>query len=130
MRWLLIAFLLNSVFSCISVNKEFYPEGPWISEITDEHYICKTNEGKEYRLDPKTVSIIKIITNDKGPFEEDVFYKLEGPDLSCYLPQAADPNGDFLEMLQSLKGFNNKAVMKAMTSTENKVFIIWDRDNL
>jgi hypothetical protein len=101
-----------------------------VKDISGEYFICQSNEGNEYKLNPKQINYVKVITNDKGPLQEDVFYKLESSDLSCYVAQGEDRDMTFLKFIQGLKGFNNRALVEAMGSTSNKVFIVWERKNL
>ena len=114
------------LFKKATDGENYYPSGPWLVSF-DEKYICKDKDGKLFEIDPKTIQIIKIITNDKGPFEEDVFWKFEYIGGECYFPSSADTDGAFLEYFQGLKGFNNEAVIQSMASANNAVFIVWDK---
>ena len=107
----------------------FYPKGPWLVKF-DEIIKCKTRFGKTFERDPKKIMAIKIITNDRGPFREDVFWKFEHEDGDFYFPSSSDITGSFTSMMQGLKGFNNEELIKAMSSAENAIFVVWDRNAL
>ena len=123
-------FIFFLVFSMQANSAEsYYPSGPWLIAL-DEMYACQAEDGQRIEFDPKSIQAIKIITNDKGPFEEDIFWKLEYTGGSCYFPSSADKDGSFLNYFQDLKGFNNEAVIQSMSSAKNAVFVVWDRNAL
>jgi hypothetical protein len=68
---------------------------------------------------------VRIVTTSAGPFVEDVFYLLVGDEGGCAVPSFAA--GDLLPRLQSLPGFDNQAVIHAMTCTDDASFVCWRR---
>jgi hypothetical protein len=72
---------------------------------------------------------VTILTTDHGPFVEDVFFLLIGPDekSGCVIPQEAQGSEQLLTRLQKLPGFDDEAVCKAMISTSNAKFLCWKR---
>ncbi|MBI5818786.1 MAG: hypothetical protein HZA88_07345 [Verrucomicrobia bacterium] len=72
---------------------------------------------------------VSILTTDKGPFEEDVFFLLIAADgkPGCVVPQFSDGFDKLLRRLQQLPTFDNEAVIKAMGSTSNAKFVCWKR---
>lgn len=70
--------LLVWAAACTSSNaaEDFYPKGPWLVSL-GEVYVCQHGNGTKSEFSAKTIQAIKIITNDRGPFEEDVFWKFE-----------------------------------------------------
>lgn len=72
---------------------------------------------------------VGILTTDEGPYLEDVFWVLLGPDEKsrCAVPQSADGSESLLRRLQQLPGFDNGAVIQAMTSVSNAAFVCWRR---
>src|SRR5205809_669935 len=69
-----------------------------------------------------------IVTTSDGPFAEDVFFVLVGRgDTGCVVPQGAAESGSLLERLQRLPGFDNEAVVRAMSSAEDARFVCWRR---
>jgi hypothetical protein len=71
---------------------------------------------------------VSVITTDKGPFSEDVFFVLVGSEgRGCVVPQSATESAVLLERLQQLPGFDNRAFMAAMACTQNEMFVSWRR---
>jgi hypothetical protein len=110
-------------------EENYYPAGPWLVTI-EEGFTCETESGDRISFDPATIQRIAIITNDRGPSEEDVFWKLEFPTGNCYYPSSADEDGAFMALCQRLDGFDNEAVIQSMTSSQNAVFVAWDKNGL
>jgi hypothetical protein len=73
------------------------------------------------------LSAVFIETTDQGPFEPDLFWILVGEDSGCVVPIGAVGEEDLLNALQGLPGFDNEAVMAAMTSVTNQRFTCWKR---
>jgi hypothetical protein len=76
------------------------------------------------RLDPADLVEIRIETNDQGPWVEDaewVFVQRDGTETRF-------GNGQIeLATVQALPGFDNSAVIRAMTCTDNETFVVWQR---
>lgn len=71
---------------------------------------------------------VSIVTTSDGPFAEDVFFVLAGRNgTGCAVPQSAAESSVLLEGLQRLPGFDNQAVIQAMTSTDDNKFVCWRR---
>lgn len=69
---------------------------------------------------------VLIETTDQGPFVEDVWWILIDSKGHCIIPQEIGGNA-LLARLQTLPGFDNDAVIAAMASVENKLFVCWQR---
>src|SRR5262245_54348946 len=61
---------------------------------------------------------VVIRTNDKGPFDDDVFFVLETARESLVIPQPAQGADGLLRALQQLPGFDNETVIESMGCTE------------
>lgn len=70
---------------------------------------------------------IKIATTAGGPYAEDVFWLLGAADHGCAVANGADGIADLLARMQELPGFDESAVIRAMGSTEESLFICWIR---
>ncbi len=72
---------------------------------------------------------VRILTTDEGPWQEDVLFLLIAADgqCGCAVPQSSDGSQQLFEQLQQLPGFDNEAVIEAMTSTANAEFVCWKR---
>ncbi|HVX13746.1 MAG TPA: hypothetical protein VHC22_21370 [Pirellulales bacterium] len=68
-----------------------------------------------------------IETTDAGPTVEDVFWVLGGDDSGCVVPSEAEGMVELFERLQCLPGFNNQAVIEAMSCAENRTHVCWNR---
>jgi len=69
---------------------------------------------------------IVIQTNDSGPVGADVWWFAAGDDGSVAFPMGATGEKDALAFFQSLPGFNNKELIKAMQSTTEATFLLWE----
>lgn len=76
------------------------------------------------------VEEVRIITTDQGPFVEDVFFALSGPnETGCLVPHDAAVRTRLLETLQArFKGVDNEQVIAAMGCTSNNNFLIWSKN--
>src|SRR4029453_146778 len=71
---------------------------------------------------------VLIQTTADGPFVDDVFWVLMGEKSGCVVPSEAQGCDALLRRLQSLPTFDNQAVIEAMSCTEKKRFLCWERD--
>lgn len=74
------------------------------------------------------VSTIGIRTTDEGPFVEDVFWMFVLTDGVIELPGSAINEAQLHGMQKALVGFDNEAVIQAMTSIEHRYFRVWSRE--
>jgi hypothetical protein len=80
------------------------------------------------RVDAVTWSALQLAgveTTDTGPFVEDVYFYLEGPDHGFHIPQAAEGVDELVRRLTALPGFDSDTWAAAMSSTENARFVCW-----
>jgi len=70
---------------------------------------------------------VGITTTDEGPTVDDVFWGLHSPEqVEVVYPSEATGAQDLLGAMQSrLEGFDNEAVIRAMGSTANERFVVW-----
>jgi hypothetical protein len=93
----------------------------------DEAVVCQRPGGLVERVRWSDLQIVFIQTTDAGPFVDDVFWVLGGGDSGCVVPSEADGMSTLLERLQRLPGFDNNAVINAMSCVEKQNFICWKR---
>jgi hypothetical protein len=76
-----------------------------------------------------SVDEIRIITTDKGPYQEDVFFVLIDLDGSgCLIPHDAAVRTKLLQELQArFPSLDDGMVIKAMGSTSNNTFLLWKK---
>ncbi len=85
-------------------------------------------DGKVEQVAWDDVQEVAVLTTGDGPFAEDVFFVLAGRGgTGCIVPQGAPESTQLLERLQRLPGFDNEAVIRAMSSTEDAIFVCWRR---
>ena len=72
---------------------------------------------------------VGILTTDEGPVLEDVYFMLVGSSRGkgCAIAQGAIGIEPLLAKLQSLPGFDNEALIKAMGCTSNNRFVCWKK---
>lgn len=68
-----------------------------------------------------------VLTTDEGPMHPDVFWLLVGNDTEITIPQGATGEKILLSKLQGLPGFDNQVFIEAMSSTENRKFLCWEK---
>ena len=71
---------------------------------------------------------VSVLTTDAGPFETDLFWILAHRDGRHALTIPMDANGEhalLVAMQARLPGFDNMAVVEAMSSTSNGEFQVW-----
>ncbi len=75
------------------------------------------------------LSEVGIVTTDEGPFQEDVYFMLLGPnqEKGCAIPQGAEGSQQLFERLQKLPDFDHDAAIRAMGSTSNNRFVCWKK---
>jgi hypothetical protein len=106
------------------------PEASVSVTFDDEGVRCTKPNSKEEHISWAKLDAVLIETNDQGPILPDVFWLLITKDMSsgCVIPQGAPGEDCLLEVLQKrLPGFNSEMVIKAMTSTDNQRFLVWER---
>ena len=96
--------------------------------IDDDGVRRQLADGTEESVTWAKLKEVAIRTTPEGPWKEDVFFLLvaEGGG-GCAVP-AGDPSADALmSRLQSLPDFDNDAFIEAMTTIEDGLFVIWQR---
>ncbi|MDR6266465.1 hypothetical protein [Roseobacter sp. N2S] len=71
---------------------------------------------------------LEIVTTDKGPLQDDVFWVLThlgGAPLS--IPASAQGSDLLFDAFAPLKGIDFETAVRAMGSTQNARFLIWER---
>lgn len=72
------------------------------------------------------VESIAIVTNDRGPWEPDVWWVLEGGGRRIAYPQGANGDAEALRVFgDRFSGFDHGAVIASMGSVDNARFVCW-----
>lgn len=103
--------------------------GPWNIATTPQAIMVTDPVGKAQSISFADLERIVIETNDRGPFEEDVWWLLlgAGDKLAVSFPQSADGEHEAVEALMKLPGFNYEQMIAAMGSTDHGFFPVWRR---
>lgn len=92
----------------------------------DERVVCIAG-GRRMEVRWDDLIGVAIETTDQGPAVDDVFFILAGATNTLVCPSEADGAQTLLGRLQKLRTFDNEAVVSAMSCTENRTFICWDK---
>jgi hypothetical protein len=103
------------------------PESRFVVRLSDAEVVCERPDGKVERVGWADLQKVEVVTTGDGPFAPDVFWVLHGTDSGCAVPQGATGDTQLLERLQTLPGFDNHALIEAMSSTSNRSFLCWQR---
>jgi hypothetical protein len=95
-------------------------------EVDDHGVTYRRGDGVIEAVRWEDLGEVRVMTTADGPIAEDVFYVLIARDEShgVALPQSR-VSGDLLARLQSLPGFDNEAMITAMTRTDEASFTCW-----
>jgi hypothetical protein len=103
------------------------PESGFMVRLSDSEVVCERPDGKVERVGWADLQKVEVVTTSDGPFAPDVFWVLHGTECGCAVPQGATGDRQLLERLQTLPGFDNGAVIEAMTCTSDRRFVCWQR---
>jgi hypothetical protein len=103
------------------------PESQYVVRFSGSEVSCTHPDGTSGTVAWDDLRRVEIVTTDEGPFLTDVFWVMHGSEAGCVVPQGATGERALLERLQQLPGFRNEAVIEAMSSTDNRRFLCWER---
>jgi hypothetical protein len=95
-------------------------------ELTDSALIYHQPNREPRIVHWDALRAVLLETTDQGPFVEDLWWILIDNEGHCIIPQEVGSEM-LLARLQELPGFDNDAVVAAMASVENKIFVCWQR---
>jgi hypothetical protein len=109
--------------------KPLMPEGKWLVECDGDALRATDDKQTAKQVAKSALTGVIIETNDSGPWGEDVWWLLFGPDdqVAVAYPQGATGEDAMLSYLMSLPGFDHAKMTEAMGSTNNSVFPVWRR---
>jgi hypothetical protein len=109
--------------------KPLYPECLWTVEFDEFRFRGHDHTGTEMAISFKDLARVAIETNDSGPWGADVIWLLfdrEGkPGL--VFPQGATGEKATVDRLMALPNFDADQMIKAMGSTSNALFVVWEK---
>lgn len=92
--------------------------------VSDEELTVTESATRSATVRWADVREVCVRTTDAGPFTEDVFFVVRDATLQLTIPQSHAPE-TFVARLQALPGFDNEALISAMTSMQNAEFICY-----
>ena len=106
------------------------PEHRFVVRLSDSEITCERPDGTVERVSWADLQRVEVVTTDEGPFVPDVFWVLHGTEGGCAVPQGATGDSELLERLQALPGFDNGAVIEAMSCASDRRFLCWQRSGM
>jgi hypothetical protein len=131
--WVAAAFVLGFAVTLRVAWRALWrpsPRFPMTPMVTydDRGVAHRLPDGRVESIRWDELAEVAIVTTDEGPFVDDVHWRLEGDgNAACVVPSETAGMTDLLERLQQLPGFDNEAVIRAMTKTSNARFVVWRR---
>lgn len=130
-QWLAFAFF--GLCALVLIFTEWYqPKNRYANEkvefdSVELRRIMRT--GKVERMHWNDLDTIRIISTEEGPFNDDIFWLFtdSAGKNGCAVPNYADGFAELLQHIQTFPNFDNEKVVQAMGSTEEAVWIIWER---
>lgn len=99
-----------------------------VVEFDGESITCRRSNGTVETIRWDHLEGVTIMTTSAGPLTDDVFFVLAGKDTGCVVPSEAEGSAELLRRLQTLPGFDNEAVIRAMACTDDATFLCWRRE--
>jgi len=101
--------------------------GEWLVECDDEAVRCRGPEEEVESVRWADLQAVWIVTTDRGPWEDDLFYVLEGIEGECTVSSEALGVPGLIERLTQLPGLDEEAYTQAIRCTDNERFLVWRR---
>ncbi len=73
------------------------------------------------------IELITIATKDYGPLGTDLWWFLVSDNKTLSIPNGATGETEMTKYLQEFSGFSNEQLSKAMSSIDNREFILWKK---
>jgi hypothetical protein len=96
-------------------------------EVREEEVACRYPSGEERRIRWDRLEQVSIVTNDRGPFADDVFWVLTGGETTIVVTNDLPAVAALNERVCALPGARADQIVAAMGSTGNATFDIWQR---
>ena len=132
MIWWLIAVLLAISVIVIGIERRRAhpaPRIPFRVDTDDTGIVAILPNGFRRTLAWTELRRVTIRTTDEGPFATDVYWEFHasGPAVALAVPGGALGESELLRALGSrLPGFRHEEVVRAMGSTSNDSFVVWE----
>ena len=109
---------------------QLMPEALWVLTSDEESVRVTDHTGEGSTMMWSALSSVAIETNDTGPWGADVWWLLfdDHHKLGCGFPEGATGEKSVVDRLTALPGFDHEQMIKAMGSTNNAVFPVWNHE--
>lgn len=97
-------------------------------EVGGEEIVCRYPSGEERRIRWDRLEQVSIVTNDRGPFADDVFWVLTGGETTIVVSNDLPAVAALNERVCALPGARADQIVAAMSSTAKANFTIWQRE--
>jgi len=103
------------------------PEALWHISIDDTHFLLRNPTGTTNRLSINELSGVAIETNNRGPWDIDLWWLLFGADdkMAIAFPGGATGEQLTLDWLMKLPNFDHAQLTEAIKSTRIATFPLW-----
>jgi len=130
--------MLDWLFRLLRRREVVQPQRPRSTSpvrVTQDDKLISVDDGSGHvsALSWSEIGNVTVLTTNAGPFETDLFWVLSDRDgrTTIMIPMdAAGEHALLVAMQARLAGFDNMAVVEAMSSVENGVFQIWPAGEL
>jgi len=102
-------------------------ENRFSTSLSEKELELNFADGQIFKVAWNELVKVAIQTTNEGPFQSDVFWLLDTKENSLRIPQEIQGGEEFLHHLQKLPNFDNKLFISAMGSTENNLFVCWEK---
>jgi hypothetical protein len=96
-------------------------------EFDDTGVMCHRPDGTVESIKWPDLRAVVIQTTSEGPAVGDVFWLLLGENGGCVVPSESAGVQELMKRLDQLPGFDNEAVIAAMTCAEDREFVCWKK---
>jgi hypothetical protein len=122
------AFLLAFAVSLLLVNRTALKLEEQYELFFKEGLLeCRHSANSTEQVKWKELSQVSVISTDKGPYEPYLWVSLNDLNGNALMfPLGAKNSKEVLEKILGLDGFDLKLWSLAMSSTENKKFLVWN----
>lgn len=104
------------------------PESRFIIHLSETGVSCNRPDGTVESVRWDDLQKVEVLTNGDGPLLPDRFWLLHGSGKGgCCIPWGATGDLELLRRLQELPGFDNLALLKPTGSTQEALFVCWQR---
>lgn len=128
--FVLVAVAAVAALLCWRTRAAPLSEAQFIVQSNKDAITVTAPNGEKQSVLWKDLTKVAIRTTDDGPWQADVFWGFHtGNDKpTLVFPGGATGEQELLKEMESrLHGFDDQAVIKAMGSTSNAYFIVWQR---